>query len=447
MNPPQQACNVQALNIKHQEAARLSSLPLGVRDHLGREATARRRLEANVGETYRAWGYNDVILPMFEYADTLELPIEAASTARLYRFFDLAGRTLVLRPDMTTSVARVVGTRMTGVDGPHRLCYAGSVFRHEESSGIGYQQEFRQLGIELVGAGTSVADAEILACLAAALDSCNLHEFSLVLGHTGYYQGLRDSLHLTPEAELNLRDALRRKSEPAVHELIEKSHLTGPQAHSLENLLQLSGRDTAEVLIQAEAGCLNPRMDRALENLRDILAGAEAYGERDHLILDLADVRDLTYYTGMTFQVLLPDATMVAGGGGRYDSLVGNFGPPQAAVGGALQLDRLTRASGAVKLSNPLQPVAPDLLLGNTRSPQCLTFVKDLRRAGLTIIIDPLSRTALQLERLGIASDAKMTARWDEVDSRFKVLQSRTSDQVGQSMSTQAIADFLRTNS
>ena len=416
---------------------------MGVRDHLGREANARRQLESNVGATFRAWGYNDVILPMFEYADTLELPIEAASSARLYRFFDLAGRTLVLRPDMTTSVARVVGTRMTGVDGPHRLCYAGSVFRHEESSGIGYQQEFRQLGIELVGAGTPEADAEILACLAAALDSCQLHYFSLVLGHTGYYQGLRDSLHLTPEAERKLRDALRRKNEPAVHELIDKSHLTGTQGRSLEALLRLSGPDTAAVLDRAQTGCLNPRMERALENLSDILNSVEAHGEGDHLILDLADIRDLTYYTGMTFQVLLPDATMVAGGGGRYDSLVGNFGAPQAAVGGALQLDRLTRASGAVKLSNPLQPVAPDLLLGSTGSTQCLAFVKELRKTGLTVIIDPLPRTAMQLQGLGNACEAKVTARWNEEDSLYQVLQAQTSSWVGQRLTSQTIADFL----
>ncbi len=433
-----------ALDIQHQEAARLSSLPLGVRDHLGQEALARRQLESSVGETFRAWGYNDVILPMFEYADTLELPIKAESTARLYRFFDLEGRSLVLRPDMTTSVARVVGTRMNGVEGPHRLCYAGSVFRHEESSGIGYQQEFRQLGIELVGAGTPEADAEVLACLASALDACHLHEFSLVLGHTGYYQGLKDSLHLPPTVERELRDALRRKSEPAVQDLGEKCNLTGAQRQSLEMLLQLSGSNIAAVLERAGTGSLNARMNRALANLSDIFACVEAHGAGKHLVLDLADIRDLTYYTGMTFEVLLPDATMVAGGGGRYDRLVGNFGPPQAAVGGALQLDRLTRASGAVKQSNPLQRVAPDLLLGKTRDQRCLAFVKEIRQSGLTAIVDPLPRTETQLRRLGTNQNAKVTARWLEDSPHLQILDSQLPGAAGQRLTSQVLAEYLQ---
>ncbi len=432
-----------AFDIPHQEATRRSSLPLGVRDHLGQEARARRQLEASVEATFRAWGYNDVILPMFEYADTLELPIKAESSARLYRFFDLEGRTLVLRPDMTTSVARVVGTRMTGVKGPHRLCYAGSVFRHEESSGIGYQQEFRQLGIELIGAGTPEADAEVLACLAAALDACQLHEFSLVLGHTGYYQGLQDALHLSLALESELREALRRKSEPAVRALIDRSRLTGAQEHALEMFLHLSGPDTDAVLERAGSCCLNARMERALANLGDISAGVEAHGEGDHLVLDLADIRDLTYYTGMTFEVLLPDATMVAGGGGRYDNLVGNFGPPQAAVGGALQLDRLTRASGAVQSSNPLQRVAPDLLMGNTRSPQCLAWIKELRQGGLTVIVDPLPRTETQLRELGAGQDARVTARWLEDRPHLQVLDARAPGWTGQRRAPQEVADCL----
>ncbi len=432
-----------ALNIRPQTSTRLSSLPLGVRDHLGQEALARRQLETIVGATFRAWGYNDVILPMFEYADTLELPIEAASSARLYRFFDLEGRTLVLRPDMTVSVARVVGTRMTGVDGPHRLCYAGSVFRHEESSGIGYQQEFRQLGIELIGAGTPEADAEVLACLSAALDACRLHEFSLVVGHTGYYQGLQDSLHLPPALERKLREALRRKSEPAVRALIDRSHLTGARGHALEMLLHLSGPDTAAVLERAAGCCLNARMERSLANLRDIFAAMAVHGEGDHVILDLADIRDLTYYTGMTFAVLLPDATMVAGGGGRYDNLVGNFGSPQAAVGGALQLDRLIRASGAVTSSNPLQRVAPDLLLGNTHDPQCLAFVKELRQGGLTVIVDPLPRTATQLQGLGAGQDARVTARWLEDCPHLQILDAPQSGWTRQRLAPQTVAAYL----
>ena len=432
-----------AFDISYQQAPRSSSLPLGVRDHIGQEAQARCLLETSVIATFRVWGYNNVFLPMFEYADTLEFPIKAESSNRLYRFLDLEGRTLILRPDMTTSVARVVGTRMTGVERPHRLCYAGSVFRHEESSGISYQQEFRQLGIELIGADTPEADAEVLTCLASALDNCELRDSSLVLGHTGYYQGLREALHLSPALEQELRSALRRKSEPEVSELIDRHRFTKTQAYALEMLLHLSGPDTGRVLERAGACCLNAGMEQALINLSDIVAGVNAHGEGHHLVLDLANIRDLTYYTGMTFDILLPDATMVAGGGGRYDSLVGNFGPPQAAVGGAVQLDRLTRASEMIHSFNPLQRVSPDLLLGNTRNPQCLALVRELRQGELVVIVDPLPRTDTHLQKFGADQDARITARWLEDRPHVQVLDARVPGWTGQRLAPREMADYL----
>lgn len=429
------------------ETFRRGGLPLGVRDHLGPDARVRRELESRVGTEFRTWGYQDVILPMFEYADTLELPVKSADRARLYRFFDLEGRMLVLRPDMTTSVARVVGTRMLDVEGPHRLCYAGSVFRHDESSGIAYQQEFRQLGIELIGAGTSDADAEVMSCLAAALHACGLSRFSMVVGHSGFFQGLRDSLRLPFDRENRLMDALRRKSEFAVQELLAETRLSGAQRDALGNLLQLGGPHIDDILQKAEGVCLNSRMERALTNLKEVCSGVDAHGEAGHLILDLADVRDLTYYTGVTFDILLPDSTVVAGGGGRYDDLVGNFGPPQAAVGGALQLDRLMRASADSHTSSQADVSAADMFLGCTRDPNGLSFVRRLRREGLTVIVDPLPRTESQLRGMEQSRKSRVTARWMEDQSALRILESEEPEWKDQTIDPGLVAAALLTAS
>ncbi len=410
--------------LRRPDAPRRSHLPLGVRDHLWHEARLRRTLESQVGASFRAWGYNDVILPMFEYADTLALSLNDAADARLYRFLDREGRTLVLRPDMTTSLARLVGTRLARVEGPFRFCYAGSVFRHEESSGLGYQQEFRQLGAELIGADSASADAEILAALADALHAAQLREFTFVLGHSQYYHALRTALALEPEPELQLRRALQRKSETALQRVIHARRLAGAPARALEGLLALCGADTRRVLDRAADLCLNGDMEQAVRNLQAICESLDALDAIEHVVLDLAEIRALDYYTGMTFEALLPDSTMIAGSGGRYDNLMGRFGPARPAVGGALQLDRLASVKGRATAPDPLRPIGPTLLLGCTQAPRCLSFVRRLRRQGIDVVIDPDPRTDAQLMQYGARTGARITAQWQTATQAFAILHS-----------------------
>ncbi len=145
-------------------------LPEGVRDLLFADAAAWREMEAALRRTWTAWGYREIVLPTFEYADTLATNVGAALDAEMYRFFDRHGRTLALRPDLTIPTARVVATRLYDQPMPLRVAYAGSVFRHEPPR-AGRQHEFTQAGVELIGVGGSAADAEAIALAVAALRS------------------------------------------------------------------------------------------------------------------------------------------------------------------------------------------------------------------------------------------------------------------------------------
>lgn len=409
-------------SLQDREPVRKRHLPLGVKDHFWQGAWIRHDLEARILASFHAWGYNDVIPPMFEYADTLDVQVSADSNMQLYRFLDRDGRTLVLRPDMTTSVARLVGTRLAAEPGPFRFCYAGSVFRHEASSGLEYQQEFRQLGIELIGAGTPAADAEILASLSSALHACHLHQFRMVLGHSGYYHGLRRELCLAPHLERDLRNAMQRKSESALQTVMAQGQISPRQSQSLETLLGLYGTEPERVLDQAATSCLNRHMEQALADLQSICAHLAAYDELNHVLIDLSEIRDLDYYTGMTFEILLPDSSVVAGSGGRYDNLVGHFGPPRPSVGGAVQLEQLVRAVNTGQMPRALKPAAPTLLIGCTRDAVCLRFAKRMRREGIDIVIDPVPRPAADLRAYGKELEARMTVEWDSARAVFRCL-------------------------
>jgi len=379
-------------------------LPEGVRDLLFADAAAFREMEVALHATWMAWGYHQIILPTFEYADTLATDVGAQIDAELYRFFDRQGRALALRPDLTIPTARVVGTRLYDQPMPLRLSYVGSVFRHEPPR-AGRQHEFTQAGIELIGAQSRAADAEVIALAVAALRAVGLPRFSITLGHVGFFRGLLDALALPDRLAGRVRDAVDRKAEAELVALLAKARNVPASARTaLLALARLTGG--VEVLEQAEAFRLNPAMTQALTDLRAVAELLAAYGMDDVVSYDLAEVRDLDYYSGITFEGFAPGLGFSLISGGRYDGLIGHFGPPFPAVGWALTLDRvlLARESQGVVRDEPVA----DVLLGAQGCPICLAWAAEARARGLQVEVDPLERDA---EQLWLAAQARRIPR------------------------------------
>ena len=130
-------------------------------------------------ETWRRrWAYVEVIPPTFEYAETLAAEAGTQLAEELYRFFDRDGRALALRPDLTIPTARLAGSKLYDQPLPQRFFYTGPAFRYEEPR-AGRQREFWQAGIELIGAASPDADAEVLAFAAQALSASSARQFPL----------------------------------------------------------------------------------------------------------------------------------------------------------------------------------------------------------------------------------------------------------------------------
>jgi ATP phosphoribosyltransferase regulatory subunit len=370
-------------------------LPEGVRDLLFADAAAWRALEAALRGTWNAWGYREIILPTFEYASTLATDVGAEIDAEMYRFFDRHGRTLALRPDMTIPTARVVGTRLYDQPLPLRIAYVGSVYRYERPR-AGRQHEFTQAGVELIGAQSRVADAETVALAVAALHAAGLPEFRVTLGHVGFFRGLLAALALPEKVSASLRQAVNRKAEADLAAVISRSPgISGAAGDALRLLPTLTGG--IEVLEEAARLSAHPLMDQALDDLRQVAVLLEAYGIADEVTYDLAEVRDLDYYTGITYEGFAPGLGFSLISGGRYDDLIGHFGPPLPAVGWALTLDSvlLARELQGVKFSEP----APDVLLSVDGCPECLRWAAVVRGRGLRVEVDPLSLPAEELWR------------------------------------------------
>lgn len=387
-------------------------LPEGVRDLLFEDAADWRALEAALRDAWRAWGYGEIILPTFEYASTLATDVGAQVDAEMYRFFDRHGRTLALRPDMTIPTARVVGTRLFDQPLPLRIAYAGSVFRHEAPR-AGKQHEFTQAGIELIGAPTRAADAEVVALAIEALRVAGLRDFRITVGHVGYFRGLLRALEVSQKVAGQLRDAVNRKAEAELERMAHHA-LGAAQDHreAITSLPRLAGG--RNMLDEALSYAMHPLMEAAVEELAALYGLLMAYGFADVVDFDLSEVKDLDYYTGITFEGFAPGLGFSLVSGGRYDELVAHFGPSFPAVGWALTLDRLVLAREAQGAERSVP--ASDILLSGKRLEDSIRWAGEARRRGLRVEIDPLE---LDPQALWSAAQERRIARslaWNEQD-------------------------------
>lgn len=371
-------------------------IPQGVADYFWDEAAERRLLEDRLLSAFAKWGYGYIIPPTLEYAATFEQRTGLdPQTATMYRFLDHDGQSLALRYDMTVSIARLVGTRLHDAPMPQRFCYAGNIFRHGEPQ-AGQQREFWQAGIELIGANTPEADAEVLALTAKVLQVAGLADFKMTLGQCRFFNGLLDELALSRAQQLQLRQAIERRSEQEFSLFIAGVELDTVLVEALETFMTLSGDNVMETIDSASRICLNKSMESALDNLQTIYKTSAAYNIDQYLHLDLTEISDLGYYTGIRFMAYAPGLGFGIASGGRYDNLIGTFGPPQPAVGVAIGIERLLLALQSHRRAAP--PLLHNhILVATNGSRECYQIIERLRSNGVQAVVEVNGRYGAEL--------------------------------------------------
>ena len=131
----------------------------GVRDIYNVECGKKLALESRLKKVFHLYGYHDIQTPTFEYFDVFREEMGTTPSRELYKFFDKEGNTLVLRPDITPSIARASATLLEEEELPIRLCYTGNTFINH-SSYQGRPEERQQMGVELIGDDSVEADAK-----------------------------------------------------------------------------------------------------------------------------------------------------------------------------------------------------------------------------------------------------------------------------------------------
>ena len=309
--------------------------PRGTRDFLPEEMEARRTIEWRMRETARRWGYREVCTPEFEDLELFTMRSGEGIVEEMYVFEDKGGRMLALRPEITASVIRMYVNEAKVAPKPLRWCYFADCFRYERPQKGRYRQ-FWQFGVELIGADTAQADAEVITLAADMLNSTGV-TYDLKVGHLSFMRNL-------------LRD-LTYPDQRRMMAFLDKKDFDG-----LKNTLESMNRSDLGMSLISLAGCRNlaeafeiagtiPEKERINRTAECLDAAGVDYS------LNFGIARGLDYYTGMVFegfaQNLGAENQILGGGAYRLAHLFG--GDDVASCGFAIGFDRVMVSLGDIQ--------------------------------------------------------------------------------------------------
>ncbi len=372
--------------------------PHGLNDLFDEQAGIKALLEQRLHSTFAQWGYDRISLPTFGYYESLSQGAGPQLQRQMVRFFDREGNILALRTDMTVPTARLVGTRLYDQPMPLRFYYSGSVFRHEKPQ-AGQRHEFTQSGIELIGAATPEADAEVVSLAVSALQALGISDFQINLGHVAYLRAAMANIGLSDDDQYLLEQVIARKNDLELARTLDRLQIEDEAADLIRAVPHLYGR--AEVLSRARQLATSDTAQEACSSLARVYELLIANGVSDHIILDLGEVRSMAYYTGIAFRGYVRGLGFHVCSGGRYDDLIARFGPPLPAVGFALGIER------AMLVTDTYVDLGPDVLISASGTSDGHRLVARLRELGLRVEADVLSRHGAALTGYGRSRKAR----------------------------------------
>ncbi len=305
--------------------------PKGLRDALPDEAEPSFFLASRLVPHLVKRGYRMVRTPLLEYLETFSASGEPALDERTLKLIEWeTGKIMALRTDFTPPIARLAASLTDGRKPPLRFSYCGPVLKFDLRKSTKKREEL-QLGAELIGRGGVQGDREIIEICVSLLRHAGLKRFVVQVGDVRFLHSVARGASAR---------SLRKKEWPALH-------LGGLAAGPGGTRPVLEG--SPAVLARLARSVRDRRARAALTGLRQSLRAIlrDRKGFRVHV--DLGEVRDLHYYTGLFFQVFHPDTTDPVATGGRYDGLVKKFGRDLPATGFAVDLALLSQLVGRTK--------------------------------------------------------------------------------------------------
>lgn len=351
--------------------------PLGMRDDFPSIVKRKSKLSAAGIQIMEQFGYEMLQTPSLEYYETIG-KISAISDNQLFKLLDNQGQTLVLRPDMTSPIARIAASKLLKEKMPVRLGYYSNVFRAQLREG-GRPAEFEQMGVELIGDESLYADAEVILLATEILRKLHVESGRIVIGHTQLLQEVLRGYGLEENVIENLRTEMVAKNKVAYGNMVDSLSVQPNAKASLQKLMNTTRLEDWKAMM-SENESIQMSLFEEMVKLKSIL---DRNGLEEFVTYDLSFTSHMTYYTGMVFEIYGEGSGFPLGSGGRYDGLMKQFGLHVGATGFGLRVDRLLEAMPAEE--EQLQQTL--ILFNEANEEKAHKEAKKLREAGVTVTL------------------------------------------------------------
>lgn len=347
----------------------------GFRDFLPGEARLRGFVLKKIKEVFESFGFEPLETPSLEYAETLLGKYGEEADRLIYTFNDRGNRRVGLIYDLTVSASRVLAQYGQKIPLPFKRYQIQRVWRAEKPQ-KGRYREFLQCDVDIFGAASPLADAEIIALTYEALRRIGFEKFSIKINSRQVLFQILEKVGIAEKARqlslLRTVDKLDKRGREVVQEELLEQGFSKAEVENAFRYLESAEPDTS---------------------LRSVLCLVRDLGVPERFFkFDPTLVRGLDYYTGAIFETKIEEPKLGSlTGGGRYDKLVSQLGGPDIpATGMTIGLDRIVSAAGELGLfQGELEPPSEALVTifpergkeSNLKEP--LEIARRLRREGV----------------------------------------------------------------
>lgn len=313
-------------------------IPDGTRDLIFKDSKKRDFIIKKLEKAYESFGYEGIVTPTIEYYKTFFNQIEGLKEEDVYKFFDSNGKILILRPDMTIPISRVVSSKMRDVSLPIRLKYTSNVFNVNKSLG-GKRNEYTDCGVEFIGEGNLGSDIEILTLALEGIKTLEIKKFKLEIGNIKFFNSAAEEIGLSIEEREALANLIENKSLIELKEFLDSLEIEDKYKEFLNNLPWLFGDKT--VLDKGLQYAFNEDVIQSLNYMKKLYAILEKLGYGENISFDLGMVPRVNYYTGIIFKGYIDGVGDTILNGGRYDNLIKKEKESIDAIGFSVNVDLL----------------------------------------------------------------------------------------------------------
>ncbi|MAU40223.1 MAG: ATP phosphoribosyltransferase regulatory subunit [Kordiimonas sp.] len=314
-------------------------LPEGLHDRLAPKAAFEAHLMAQLQASFASYGYDRVEPPLVEFEEGLLTGPGTRLSRHMFRVMDPASqRMMAVRADMTGQVARIGRTRLAAAARPLRLCYGGDVLRVKGSQ-LRPERQFKQAGVELIGADNVEAYVDVLLLAADALQNLGVEGLSIDLTMPRLVPTICEGLGLEPEVAAEYRNALNAKDSAALQQFENGLNalgqalvdIGGPASAALEQLMAISLPMAARDMVE--------EISRLVTRLADVMPHLT-------LTLDPVEYQGFEFQTGIGFTLFARGVRGELGRGGRYvvSASDDEEDKGEVATGFSVYLDSVSRA-------------------------------------------------------------------------------------------------------